>query len=319
MEKKCTKCGEVKSLDAFYNNKNGKHGKMSRCKDCDKLYYQDNRERQLENAKEYRENNKEKIAKYSKAYRENNKEAISEYKLKYNVENKKYLQDYHSSYRQINKNKIKKYQKEYRSNNKEELKKKRKEYYDENRDKCLEISKKYVNENKNKIKKYKKEYREENRDKIKKYQKKYRAQNKDQKNIYLTNRRKLDCKYKLTITIRNLIHGSLKIKGYTKKTKTFNILKCEYDFFMKWLNGVASNGYTYGVGDLHLDHVVPVSLGQTEDEILLLNHYSNLQLLSADENQKKYNSYVNRLNLARVLEHHPNPDKIREIYTRLKN
>jgi len=105
MEKKCTKCGEVKSLDAFYNNKNGKHGKMSRCKDCDKLYYQDNRERQLENAKEYRENNKEKIAKYSKAYRENNKEAISEYKLKYNVENKKYLQDYHSSYRQINKKK----------------------------------------------------------------------------------------------------------------------------------------------------------------------------------------------------------------------
>jgi len=86
---------------------------------------------------------------------------------------------------------------------------------------------------------------------------------------------------------------------------------------MKWLNGVASNGYTYGVGDLHLDHVVPVSLAETEDEILLLNHYSNLQLLSADENQKKYNSYVNPTNLKRVLNHHPNPDKIREIHARL--
>jgi hypothetical protein len=276
MEKKCTKCKEVKSLDEFGNFKKGKHGKAYQCKSCFKDYF-----------KKYKQDNKEKIKEYNKKYKQDNKEKIKEY-------NKKYKQD-----------------------NKEELKKKRKEYYDENRDKCLEISKKYVNENKNKIKKYKKEYREENRDKIKKYQKKYRAQNKDQRDIYLTNRRKLDCKYKLTITIRNLIRGSLKIKGYTKKTKTFNILKCEYDFFMKWLNGVASNGYTYGVGDLHLDHVVPVSLGQTEDEILLLNHYSNLQLLSADENQKKYNSYVNPLNLARVLEHHPNPDKIREIHARL--
>ena len=86
---------------------------------------------------------------------------------------------------------------------------------------------------------------------------------------------------------------------------------------MDWLHGKASNGYTYGIGDLHLDHVIPISLAQTEDEAILLSHYSNYQLLSADENLAKSNSYVNPTNLKRVLEHHPNPDKIREIHARL--
>ena len=86
---------------------------------------------------------------------------------------------------------------------------------------------------------------------------------------------------------------------------------------MKWINGIASNGHTYGIGELHLDHVIPISLAETEDEVILLNHYSNYQLLSADENLAKGNLYVNPVNLARVLEHHPEPNKIKEIYSRL--
>ena len=86
---------------------------------------------------------------------------------------------------------------------------------------------------------------------------------------------------------------------------------------MQWLNKFASNGNIYGIGNLHLDHVVPISLAQTEDEAYLLNHYSNYQLLSADENLTKGNRYVNPTNLKRVLEHHPEPNKIKEIYSRL--
>ena len=86
---------------------------------------------------------------------------------------------------------------------------------------------------------------------------------------------------------------------------------------MEWLNYKASNGHTFGIGDLHIDYVVPISLAETEEEILLLNHYSNLQLLKANENLAKSNRYVNPTNLKRVLEHHPNPDKIREIHARL--
>jgi hypothetical protein len=111
----------------------------------------------------------------------------------------------------------------------------------------------------------------------------------------------------------------LKNKGYSKKAKSHKILKCEFVFFINWLNGIASNGHNYGINNLHLDHVVPMSLAQTEEEAILLNHYSNYQLLSVDENLAKSNRSVKTNNLARVLKHNPNPDKITEIYKRLNN
>ena len=135
--------------------------------------------------------------------------------------------------------------------------------------------------------------------------------------MYQKKRLDTDLLFKLGHRIRTTIYLSIKRLEYSKKTKTYNILKCDYNFFMQWLNGLASNGYTYGIGDLHLDHVIPISLAETEDEAILLSHYSNYQLLSAADNLAKSNRYVNPLNLARVLEHHPNPDKIREIHARL--
>ena len=209
MEKKCTKCGVVKSLDEFSNDKNGEYGKAWKCKSC---------------FKEYKKN-------WAKEWYKNNKE-------------------------------------------KQRL-----------------INAKYHKDNKEKIRK--------------------RA------NVWAKKKKKTDVLYKLKCTVRVNLATSLKRQGYTKKTKTYNMLKCEYTFFMEWLNGLASNGYTYGIGNLHLDHVVPISLAETEEEILLLCHYSNYQLLSAKENIVKGNRYVNPVNLARVLEHHPNPDKIRKIHARL--
>ena len=147
--------------------------------------------------------------------------------------------------------------------------------------------------------------------------KKQMIQNKilKQKNKFKLN--KINPVKKLTLCVDGLIYNSIKRKGYPKNAKIIHILKCDYNYLLDWLNGIASNGHTYGFTDLHLDHVVPLSLSKTIEETLLLNHYSNLQLLTADENLTKGNRYVNPTNLKRVLEHHPNPDKIREIHARL--
>ena len=134
---------------------------------------------------------------------------------------------------------------------------------------------------------------------------------------YMKKKRENDPVFKLKMDIRSMIYTSLKTKGYSENTKSNQILKCDYDFLINWLNGIASNNYTYGVGDLHIDHVIPLSLAKTEKEILTLNHYSNLQILTKHENQSKGNRYVNPTNLKRVLEHHPNPEKIKEIHARL--
>jgi len=257
MEKKCSKCGEVKSLDEFSNDKSKKDGKQSRCKDCVKLYAKINKEHIKKRQQEYRKINLEKMIKW----REKNKENIINY------------------------------------------------------------SKKYRKENKESIKEYNKKYRKENRESIKKKEQKYREKNRERLREYSNNwsreKLKTDSLFKLRSSIRTNIGNSLIKRGYTKENKTYNMLKCDYNFFMEWINGIASNGHQYGFGDLHLDHVIPISLAETEDELYLLNHYSNFQLLSADENLSKGNRYVNPTNLKRVLEHHPNPDRIREIHARL--
>ena len=280
MEKKCYTCKQVKGLDEFSNDKKGEYGKAWKCKSCFKEYRK----------KHYEENN-EKINEKVRLYRRNNKEKVKEYKKKYKQGNNRYMIKYQKEWYQKNKEKVK----EYRENNKEKVKEYKKnwakEWYKNNKEKQRLISAKYHKDNKETI--------------LKRH------------NVWAKEKKKTDVLYKLRCTVRVNLVTSLKRQGYSKKTKTYNMLKCEYDFFLEWLNGIASNGYTYGVGDLHLDHVVPVSLAQTEEEAILLNHYSNFQLLSANENLSKNNRYVNPINLKRVLEHHPNPDKIREIHARL--
>ena len=266
MEKKCTKCGEVKSLDEFCNKKDCKDGKALRCKSCAKDYI-----------KNLRENKPQNIGtlEFINLFEKNHglKRCIK-------CEVLKSLDQFTS----------------------------RKDSKDGKRNKCKFCVNEY--NSKSYQKKVKKEYSKE-----------YYLKNKDRLikeiSLYSKKKKENDSLYKLRCVISHRIRQSIKTKGYTKKTKTYNILKCEYDFFIEFLNGVASNGYQYGFGNLNLDHVIPISLAETEDELLLLNHYSNFQLLTADENLTKGNRYVNPLNLARVLEHHPNPDKIREIHARL--
>lgn len=43
--KQCTKCGEVKALDTFSASKRGKHGRRAYCKNCERKYRQENKER----------------------------------------------------------------------------------------------------------------------------------------------------------------------------------------------------------------------------------------------------------------------------------
>jgi len=268
MEKKCTKCKKVKSLDEFTKDKKQKDKKDQTCKVCKKLYSFNNKKK----SKEWRDKNKEKTKETFKIYYKKNKEKIKQHRIK-------------------NKEIIKEYNKEYNKKNKEKNKKISKIYYQKNKERLIEYNKKYILNNTKRRNTYRKEYTKL--------------------------RKQKDPLFKLTCSIRKNIGNSLIKSGYTKKAKSYNILKCEYNFFMDWLNGKASNGYTYGIDNLHLDHVIPISLAETEDEAYLLNHYSNFQLLTSEDNISKGNRYVNPINLKRVLEHHPEPNKIKEIYSRL--
>ena len=63
--KTCTKCGEIKLLDEFHNQKAGKNGKHSRCNECkneiDKKYRQEHKKEKAKHDKEYYQEHKDEI------------------------------------------------------------------------------------------------------------------------------------------------------------------------------------------------------------------------------------------------------------------
>ena len=96
--KKCSKCGEEKPAtpEFFDRDKRRKGGIRSKCKECNKLYRENNKEEIKERDKLRYEKNKEKILERQKLYRENNKEKIKEYC----ENNKEKRKEYHKLWRE---------------------------------------------------------------------------------------------------------------------------------------------------------------------------------------------------------------------------
>lgn len=213
---------------------------------------------------------------------------------KYYAESKK---DYQKQYRFDNKENAKEYQKQYYLENKEELKK----YYLDNKEEILKIKKQYRLNNKEKTKEYNKQYRLENKEELKKYHAQYNFNNKEYKKQWdLNNKGKLnknrinrklnDPLFKLSGNIRTRIYQSIKNQGYSKKSKTYDILGCSFEYFKKHLEQRFADGMNWNnYGEWHLDHIYPVSLAIDEEHLIKLNNYTNFQPLWAEDNRKKSN------------------------------
>ena len=172
----------------------------------------------------------------------------------------------HKEYRKENKDKINKYQKEYQKEYRKENKNKIKEYYKKNK----EHKKEYYKKNKDKIIERKKEYQKENKDKINKRQK---------------NRRLSDPLFKMKCNLRTRTSQAFKHKGYSKKTKTQEMLGVDWEIAKKHIERQFTNGMNWSnQGDWHIDHIIPLSSANTEERLKKLCHYTNLQPLWAVDN-----------------------------------
>jgi len=153
--------------------------------------------------------------------------------------------------------------------------------------------------NKDKRQKYFQEWRSNNRNKHLEYNRIYYKNNinsqKSRTRVYKKKRKNTDVVFKLTENSRNLIYNSIKNKGYSKKSKTYQILGCTFEEFknyleskfepwMSWENYGKYNGeFNFG---WDIDHIIPMSSAKSEEEVINLNHYTNLQPLC---------SYINRV------------------------
>lgn len=196
--------------------------------------------------------------------------------------------------------KKKDYMKEYRNRNKEKIKTQRKEYRDENKDKIKEYHNAYKEHNIEKINEQRKEYRKENSIKIKNYNKYYHNNNKEK--INQTRRKYLIIKnnddvFKLKNTIRLSILKSFNGNGYTKKSRTQEILGCTFEEFkihiesqfedwMNWDNrGNPKDGILEPNKTWDIDHIIPTCTAKTEEDMVKLNHFTNLRPLCSYTNR----------------------------------
>lgn len=189
-----------------------------------------------------------------KKYREKNPEKVKESQEKYREKNPEVYS-------------------EYREKNREVIREKFKEYYYENREERLQESRDWHHQNKGKVSKRKKQWRVENRDRIYDY-----------RNTYRRERRKKDELFRLKQLMRSRIGTALRAKGYSKNSRTHEILGCSYKHLKEHLE---NNPYGFTVDDpeVDVDHTIPLSTATTEKELLELCHYTNLQLLPSEYNR----------------------------------
>lgn len=103
-------------------------------------------------------------------------------------------------------------------------------------------------------------------------------------------KKKRNIEFKLKKQIRTMLWNSFKRNNHTKKEKSEKILGCGLDYFYKYLLQTFKDNYGYEwdkIEPVHIDHIYPISLAKNEEDITKLCHYSNLQLLKAQDNLEK--------------------------------
>lgn len=102
-------------------------------------------------------------------------------------------------------------------------------------------------------------------------------------------RMRTDAVYALKIRTRNLIKESLRKGGYKKGTKTQNIVGCSFEYLWSHLLRTWERNYdkSWNGEPYHIDHITPLATAKTEGDIIKLCHYTNLQMLTPEDNLSK--------------------------------
>jgi len=88
-------------------------------------------------------------------------------------------------------------------------------------------------------------------------------------------------KKRVSCRIRNYMSR----EGYEKKLRTHEILGIDWPGFKEHIERQFVNGMSWENRDQwHIDHIIPLATAICEDDVIRLNHYTNLQPLWAEDN-----------------------------------
>ena len=202
-----------------------------------------------------------------------------------------------------NKEKRKAHNKAYREANKEKLAKQKKAYYQANKEKILERARAYREANKEKIAERGKAYHKANKEKLAEKQKAYRKANKEkikeQNKRYERRKRKEDPIFRLRFNCKSSCRRAFQSIGQKKNNASLKLLGLKTwqqlaehlskQFYDHPETGEEMTFDNHGYYGWHIDHIIPLSTAETEEDIIKLCHYTNLQPMWAEENIAKSN------------------------------
>jgi len=284
----CSKCLINKPLTDYSKNAQCLYGVNSYCKTCKK-----------EKDTKYYNKNKEKISEQTKIYRLNNPEKLKQKRIK---EKEKRAQWYKAWYDK-HKNNLdfleykRNNAKNYYAKNKTEINKKAKIKRKNNPDLYKEQAKikYYKNKEKNRIKS--KEYRDKNKKIL--MQKTYERKKK---------RLKTDIIFKLKERLRYRTYSILKSKNFNKNSTYSKYIGCSPIELKQYLESKFDQNMTWDNYGSYwvIDHIIPLALAATVEDVYKLCHYTNLQPLEkianivksdnismlTDEGKRQYDEYM---------------------------
>lgn len=204
---------------------------------------------------QYNERNKESIATKKKEYNERNKERLAEAKKLYSKKHSEHLKEY---------------KKQWNEKNREAVALKKKEYYEKTKDVAIARSRKHYLDNKELIAVKKREYEKR--------------------------RRESDPMFKAMCNLRSRLYKSCRALSINKQFKTIDSLGIAPEEFKLYIESLFTDGMSwdnYGLGHdkWSLDHIKPLCMATTEEELFALNYYTNLQPMWWFDNLMKAGKY----------------------------
>lgn len=222
-------------------------------------------------------------------YRDNNKTKIKAAKFKYYHANKDILIVKTKEWYEANKEAVLARHKDYYLENKELILAKNKKWQEVNRDSYLESMKNWYQNNKEISLQRSSEFRKNNKELVNKSARDRKAN--DEIHAF-----KCRVRSSLSNSFKRACNGK-----YTKSNTTEDILACDLNFFMGYIESQFENWMSfenYGKCESNdykcswtFDHVIPLEIAKTEKDIIVLNHWSNFQPMCSKKNLEK-NKYI---------------------------
>jgi hypothetical protein len=96
---------------------------------------------------------------------------------------------------------------------------------------------------------------------------------------------------KLEIRVRSCIASAFRYEGVKKNSKSSVILGCTYQELKIHIERQFTKGMCWErFSEIQIDHIIPMASAKTEDDVIKLNHHTNLRPMWAKENRKKSDS-----------------------------